>query len=52
MRVPTGPECEVVLGDERMETVKEVKYLGTFVCKHGNMSSRVIPGVICHTAIV
>ena len=32
---------EVVLGGEKMEEVKEVKYLGTVLCKHGEMEGEI-----------
>ena len=34
MSVPAVGRCELVLGEE-MEEVKEFKYLGTVLCKHG-----------------
>ena len=34
--------CEVVLGREKMEEVKEFKYLITVVCKHGAMEGEII----------
>ena len=34
--VPAIGKCKVVLG-EKMEEVKEFKYLGTLQCKHGGM---------------
>ena len=40
MSVPAVGRCEVVLGRERMEEVKELKYLGTVLCKHGGMVDR------------
>lgn len=33
--VPLPERCEVVLGGERMEEVKEFKYLGTMLPRHG-----------------
>ncbi len=35
VNVPVVGRCEVVLG-ERTEEVKEFKYLGTALCKHGD----------------
>ena len=35
--VPAVGSCEVVLGGEKMEEVKEYKYLGTVFYKHGEM---------------
>ncbi len=35
--VPVGERCEIVIGGERMEVVKEFKYLGTVLSKHGEM---------------
>ena len=33
--------CEVVVGGEKMEEVKELKYLGTVQCKHGGMEGEI-----------
>ena len=38
--VPAVGRCEVVLG-ERMEEVKEFKYLGAMLCKHGEMEGEI-----------
>ena len=35
--VPVDERCEVVMGGERMEAVKEFKYLGTVLRNHGEM---------------
>ncbi len=46
--VPVGARCEVVMGGERMEVVKEFKYLGTILSKHvemeGEVSERAVKG--------
>ena len=34
--LPTVGRCEVVLGD-KMEEMEKFKYLGTLICKHGEM---------------
>ncbi len=34
-------ECKIWLGKERMEEVKEVKCLGTILCKHGSMEGEI-----------
>ena len=39
--VPATGRCEVVLGGEKMEEVKECKYLETDVCKHGDMEREI-----------
>ncbi len=33
--------CKIWLGKERMEEVKEFKYLGTILCKHGSMEGEI-----------
>ena len=35
--VPVNEKCKIVLRDERMEVVKEFKYLGRVLSKHGEM---------------
>ncbi len=35
--VPEDERCETVMGGERMEVVKETKYLGTVLSKHRKM---------------
>ncbi len=35
--MPVAGRCEVDLGGERMEEVKEFKYLGTVLCRQGEM---------------
>ncbi len=39
--VPVARRCEVHLGGERMEEVKELKCLGTVLCKHGKMDEEI-----------
>ncbi len=39
--VPVDERCEVVMGDEEVEVVKEFEYLGTVLCKHGEMEGEV-----------
>ena len=39
--VPVAGRCEVELGGERMEEVKEFKYLGAVLCKHGEMEGEI-----------
>ena len=41
VRVPVDKSCEIVLGGERMEAVKEFKYLGIVLSKHGEMEGEV-----------
>ena len=33
--VPATGRCEMVVGGEKMEEIKEFKYLGAVLCKHG-----------------
>ncbi len=33
--------CKIWLGKEKMEEVNEFKYLGTILCKHGNMEGEI-----------
>ena len=33
--------CEVLLGGERIEEEKQLKYLGTVLCKHGEMEGEI-----------
>ncbi len=37
VNVPVTGRCEVGLAGERMEEMKEFKYLGKVLCKHGEM---------------
>ncbi len=39
--VPVNERCEIAMGGERMEVVKEFKYLGTVLIKHGEMEGEV-----------
>ena len=39
--VPAVGRCEVVPGGKKMEEVKEFKYLGTVLCKHGEMRGEI-----------
>ncbi len=39
--VPVDNRCKIVMGVERMEVVKEFKYLGTVLSKHGEMEGEV-----------
>ncbi len=39
--VPIDERCEIVMGGERLEVVKEFKYLGTVLSKHGEMEGEV-----------
>ncbi len=39
--VPVDERCELVMGGERMEVVKEFKYFGTVLSKHGDMEGEV-----------
>ena len=41
VNVPVVKRCEVVLGGEKMEVVKEFKYLGTMLCKNGEMDGEI-----------
>lgn len=41
VRVPPVTGCKIVLGGERMEEVKEFKYLGTVLCKHDEMEGEI-----------
>ena len=38
--MPAVGRCEIVLG-EKMEEVKEFKYLGTVLCKYGEMEREI-----------
>ncbi len=45
--VPVDKRCKIVFGGERMEVVKEFKYLGTVLSKHGEIEEvreRVVKG--------
>ena len=37
MYIPVDKQCKIVLGDERMEVVREFEYLETLLSKHGEM---------------
>ncbi len=39
--VPVDEKCEIAMGGERMEVVKELKYLGTVLSKQGEMEGEV-----------
>ncbi len=39
--VPVDERCEIVMGDEKMEVVKEFKYLGTVLSKQKEMEGEV-----------
>ena len=41
VNVPVAENCEIFLGGEKMEVVKEFKYLGTVLCKHGEMDGEI-----------
>ena len=41
VNVPVAENCEIILGGEKMEVVKEFKYLGTVLCKHGEMDGEI-----------
>lgn len=41
VRVPTRTVCEINLGGERMEEVKDYKYLESLLCKHGGMEGEI-----------
>ena len=40
MSMPTVGRCELLLGRERMEEVKEFKYLETVLYKHGKVEGK------------
>lgn len=40
--MPTVIECEIVLGGERMEKVKQFRNLGTALCKYGKSNATFI----------
>ena len=44
--MPAVGRCEVVIEGEKMEEVKEYKYLTTVICKHGEMESEIIGRVV------
>ncbi len=37
---PVDDRCEIVMGGERMEVVKQFKYLGTVLSKLGEMEGK------------
>ena len=39
--IPMDESCEVVMEGEKMEVVKEFKYLGTVLSRHGEMEGEV-----------
>ena len=41
MSVPAIERCELVVGGEKMEEVKEFKYLRTVQCKFGEMEGEI-----------
>ena len=41
VNIPVDERCEIVMGGERMEVVKEFKYLGTVLSKHGEMEGEI-----------
>ena len=41
MSPPVDEWCKIIMGGERMEVVKEVKYLGTVLSKHGQMEGEI-----------
>ena len=41
MRVPAVGRCEVVLEEETIEEVKELKYLEMVLCRHGGMEGEI-----------
>ncbi len=44
--VPMTERCEIVIRGKRMEVVKEFKYLGTVLSKHGGMGGEVRERVV------
>lgn len=47
VNAPVAESCVIVLGDNRREVVNEFKYLGTVLCRHGEMDeemTRVVKG--------
>ncbi len=42
--VPVDDRCEIVMAGEKMEVVKEFKYLGTVLSKHGEIRKRAVKG--------
>ena len=51
--VPTEKKCEVILR-EKMEKVKEFKYLGTVLCKYGDgkKNKRAVEGIESFARVV
>ncbi len=41
VRLPAVASCWIMLGSEEMEEVSEFKYLGTVLCKHGEMEGEI-----------
>ncbi len=41
VRLPPVARCSIILGNEALEEVREVKYLGTVLCKHGGMEGKI-----------
>ncbi len=52
MSVPVDDRCEIVMGGERMEVVKEFKYLGTVLSKHGEMAGEVRERVVKGRSVI
>ncbi len=52
LRMPAVSRCRKKLGSEQMEEVSEFKYLGTVLCKHGEMEGEKREQVIKGRSVV
>ncbi len=52
VRLPPIVRCRIILGNEEMEEVREFKYLGTVLCKHGGMEGEIREQVIKGRSVV
>ncbi len=50
--VPVDERCEIVLGGGRMEVMKEFKYLGTVLSKHGEMEGEIRKSVVKGRSVI
>ncbi len=50
--VSVDDRCERVMGGERMEVVKEFKYLGTVLSNHGEMEEEVMERAVTGRSVI
>ncbi len=46
VNVPVAESCEIVLGEDRVEVVQALKYLGKILCKNGEMDGEIRERVV------